>query len=311
MNWTGRNVLVTGANGFLGAHLVKRLVDARATVVCLIKHVTPLQPVPAGASAVPGDVENFDLLCSILKERQVDAVFHLAARPIVLEAQVDPLPTLETNVRGTYNLLEAARRWGKIRALVVATSDKVYGDSPHLPYRERQPLDGRGLYDTSKVCQDVLAQSYARNFKMPIGIARCGNLYGPGDVQWSRIIPGTIKSLLAGERPVIRGDGKSMRDYFYVEDAANAFMTLASSELRGQAYNFGTGHPTSTLEVVEALVARSGVDLPPVVLGGAQGEIHAQYLDCGKAADELGWHPRVGLDEGLDRTWAWYKKVLS
>lgn len=311
--WRGVKVLVTGGNGFLGSHLVHLLVAAGAQVICLIKEKQAFSILDASVTYVSGVVEDLSMVRAIMKD--CDSVFHLAARPVVSEAQVDPFPMLETNVRGTYNVLEAARLHGKLRSVVVVSSDKVYGDAKQLPYTEDTPLNGLGPYDASKVCTDILARSYARSFGLPVAVVRAGNLYGPGDSQWSRVVPGTIKSLLGGERPVIRGDGQSLRDYFYVEDAAAALLTLGAAlddpKVQGEAFNFGTGVPTSTFNVVRDLIERSGSNLEQITKFEACGEIKNQYLDCSKAKALLGWVPRTALSDGLDRTWSWYKANLS
>lgn len=319
--WKDRRVFVTGGNGFLGSHITGRLVDAGATVICLIKEEIPLSRFTLDGTedrvvCVHGIVEDSDLIYDVLCGWQIDAVFHLAAQPIVTEAVKDPLPTWESNVRGTYSVLEAVRQYGGARSVVVASSDKVYGETEKLPYREDCQLGGLSPYDTSKVCTDVIAQSYAKTYDLPIGIARCGNFYGPGDLQWSRIVPGTIRSLLQGERPVIRSDGTPERDYFYVEDAADAFLTLGAEllsrpDLGGEAFNFGTGKPTSVSTVVQKLIACAGQRVEPVVLGEARGEIQAQYLDCSKAKETLGWSHQTEFSEGADRAWAWYRRVFK
>lgn len=315
-NWKDRSVFVTGGNGFLGTHLIRKLSVEGAKVVCLVRGDRPRPGLELHDSVerTHGDVTDVDRLHFILRARQVTAVFHLAAQPIVIDAKADPLSTMESNVRGTYAMLEAARRWGGLHAMVVSTSDKVYDasiDKP--PHREDHPLGGDLPYEASKVCADVISRAYVRSYGLPIAIARCGNLYGPGDLQWSRIVPGTIKSLLAGERPVLRGNGMSMRDYFYVEDAVEALLTLGGAllergDVRGEAFNFGTEKPTRTIDIVRMLAKRSGTGLEPVVQGKAREEIAEQWLNCGRARDLLGWQAKVGLEEGLERTWAWYKE---
>lgn len=317
---TGRRVFVTGGNGFLGSLLVQRLVEQDAEVTCLIKEERPLSRfhtdrLSERVTCVRGVMEDFGLLCEILPSKRIDTVFHLAAQPIIGEAKRDPLPMFESNVRGMYNMLEAARRWGRLRAFVSVTSDKSYGEGEHLPYVETDRLLGIAPYDASKVCADVLSQSYARSYGLPVGIARMGNLYGPGDIQWSRVVPGIVRSLLAGERPIIRSDGRMQRDYFFIEDAVEGLLVLGAAldrpEIRGEAFNFGTGIPTSVLEIVRALISRSGLDIAPVIQNEAVGEISAQYLDCAKAKRLLGWVPRTPLDAGLDFAWGWYKQVLT
>ena len=319
--WSGRSVLITGGNGFLGSWVTRALVDAGASVTCLLKEELPLSPFNVDGTVqrvtcVSGALEDYSTVERVIEEFRIDTCFHLAAQPIVTAARLEPLKTFETNIRGTWHVLEAARRSGRVETLVVASSDKVYGDSDKLPYTEQDPLRGGDPYDVSKACADMLAQSYSRTYGFPIGIARCGNFYGPGDLQWSRIVPGTIRSLACGERPVVRSDGTFLRDYLYVEDAVDAFLTLAGQlhrpEVRGQAFNFGTEKPTTVLDVVEHLTRLSGkTNLPPVILNTARGEIPAQYLSCAKARALLGWTHRTGLSDGLAKTYEWYERFLS
>ncbi len=319
-NWREKNVLVTGANGFLGSWVTKALVDEGARVICLIKEDLPLSLFNLTGTIdrvtkVAGTLEDYATVEKVIREFGVEICFHLAAQPIVTAAQSEPRLTFETNIRGTWNLLEAVRKVGRVTALVVASSDKVYGDLEELPYIEGNPLLGRSPYDASKVCTDVLAQSYFRTYGLPIGIARCGNFYGPGDLQWSRIVPGTIRSLESHTNPVIRSDGTYVRDYFYVEDGAGAFLTLASQlnrpEVQGQAFNFGTETPTKVLDVVDKLIDLSGKrNLKPKILNEAKGEIREQYLSCAKARKLLNWSHRTTLSEGLSGTYSWYKQFL-
>lgn len=323
MNWRNRNVFVTGGNGFLGSYVVRELLNAGARVTCLIRESIPGSRFHVDGldrfdhvTCVSGALEDFDLLCRVLVDQEIDTVFHLAAKPIVGEAIRDPLPSLEANIRGTYYLLEAARRWGKLRAFPLITSDKVFGESERLPYRETDPLLGAAPYDASKVCADVMAQCYAKTYAMPIGVMRAGNFFGPGDMQWSRIIPGTIRKLLSGERPVIRSDGTLLRDYLYVEDAARGMIALGVAldrrEVRGEVFNFGTGTPTSVLDLVKMLIVRSKTpEMEPVIENRAAHEIQAQYLDSSKAWDMLRWKATTTLEQGLDVTWAWYERFFG
>jgi len=319
--WAGREVVVTGANGFLGSWLTAALVERGARVTCLMKEDLPLsvwsqRGLGARVQMVPGILEDVGAMERLFEARPFEVCFHLAAQPIVTAAQADPRPTLEANVQGTWNLLEAARRRGGLAAIVVTTSDKVYGDAERLPYEEGDALLGRDPYEASKACADILAQTYFRTYGLPIGIARCGNFYGPGDLQWSRIVPGTIRSLVEGQRPVIRSDGTYVRDYFYVEDAVEAVLTLAERlekpDVHGHAFNFGTETPTRVLDVVAGLTRLAKrPDLAPLVLDEARGEIRAQYLSCAKALRMLGWHHRTPLPEGLARSWEWYVRFLA
>ncbi len=316
--WRNRNVFVTGATGLLGSWLVEALVERGANVVCLVRDAVPRSRlVSSGAIervvVVRGELEDFETVLRAINEYEIDTVFHLAAQTIVGTASRSVLSTFEANVKGTWNLLEACRATGKlVQRILVASSDKAYGEHATLPYTEDFPLLGRFPYDASKACAEILAASYARSFRLPIATTRCGNLYGGGDLNWSRIVPGTIRSALLGERPIIRSNGKLVRDYFYVEDAALAYLFLAERmlehDLAGQAFNFGTGTPKSVLELVALILAATGrKDLEPRILDQATNEIEAQYLDCTKAREVLGWSSRFTLEQGLERTVAWYR----
>jgi CDP-glucose 4,6-dehydratase len=251
-----------------------------------------------------------------LGEYEIDTVIHLAAQTIVGIANRNPVSTFETNIQGTWNLLEACRRSACVRAVVVASSDKAYGDQEALPYSEDSPLQGRHPYDVSKSCADLLAHTYAQTYGMPVVITRCGNFYGGGDLNWNRIVPGTIRSVLRGERPVIRSDGQYVRDYFYVEDGASAYMLLAEQlychkELRGLAFNFSNELQITVLDLVNRILQAMGSDLEPDTRDEATNEIRRQYLSAERARTMLHWSPRFTLEEGLERTIAWYKEFLQ
>jgi CDP-glucose 4,6-dehydratase len=320
--WTNRNVLVTGATGLLGSWTVDALLARGARVTTIIRDQVPeSRLVTTGAIArvqvVHGGVEDYETCLRAMNEYEIDTVFHLAAQTIVGMAARSALSTFETNVRGTWTLLEACRELGPlVKRVVVASSDKAYGSHEKLPYREDAPLQGRFPYDVSKSCADLIALSYAATYGLPIAITRCGNLFGGGDWNASRIVPGTIRSLLRGERPIVRSTGKLVRDYFYVEDAVLAYLLLAEKleplKLAGQAFNFGTGKPMSVLEIVTAIrKALNREDLEPEILGRNDGEIPAQYLDCTKARDVLAWKPAFSLEEGLSRTISWYRETAA
>lgn len=316
----GMAVLVTGATGIVGGWLVRRLLGLEVDVVVLLRD----EPARAElfrsgdvsrVTRVRGELENGMLLERILVDYDVRLVIHLGAQTQVVTARREPLGTLEANVRGTYQLLDAARRLDTPPAVVVASSDKAYGETDTLPYTEDHPLAGRGIYDASKSAADLISLAYARDCGLPVAIARCGNIYGGGDLNWDRIVPGTIRSLLAGERPVLRSDGSPRRDYLYVEDAVSAYLRLAEATIAGhavgEAFNFGHNMAVSALEIVNELqliLARE--DLEPVVLDNAPHEISDQYLDASKASDQLGWRPTYGLREGLTETVAWYRDLL-
>ena len=314
-------VLVTGATGIVGGWLVRRLLEIGSDVVILLRdepaHAELFRSGDvARVTRVRGDLENGRLLERILVDYDVRLVFHLAAQTQVGTAHDEPLGTLEANVRGTYLLLEAARRQTRPPAVVVASSDKAYGASETLPYTEDHPLAGRGIYDASKSAADLIATAYADSYGLPLAIARCGNIYGGGDLNWERIVPGTIRSLLAGERPVLRSDGRPRRDYLYVHDAVSAYLRLAEAVLAGdwvgEAFNFGLNEPVSVLEIVDELRGILGrMDLEPRILASASNEIPDQYLDASKARARLGWKPGFGLRSGLTETVAWYRDLLA
>lgn len=317
----GVPILVTGATGIVGGWLIRRLLDLGAEIVILLRdEPAHAQLFRSGdvsrVTRVRGNLENGQLLERILVDYDVRLIFHLGAQTQVVTAHREPLGTLEANVRGTYQLLEAARRQARPPAVVVASSDKAYGVSTTLPYTEDHPLAGRGIYDASKSAADLIATAYAASYGLPVVIARCGNIYGGGDLNWDRIVPGTIRALLAGERPVLRSDGRPRRDYLYVQDAVSAYLRLAeavlSGDAAGEAFNFGHRDPVAVLEIVDALRAIIGRDdLDPIILGGATDEIPDQYLDASKADARLDWRPLFGLHEGLTETVAWYRDLLA
>jgi len=265
---------------------------------------------------VRGDVRDQALLERVLAEYEIDTVIHLAAQTIVTIANGNPVSTFETNVGGTWALLEACRRSPAVRQIVLASSDKAYGEHDALPYDENTPLQGRHPYDVSKSCADLIARAYAVTYGLPVGITRCGNFYGGGDLNWNRIVPGTIRSVLRGERPVIRSDGMYVRDYFYVEDGAAAYMVLAERmaakpELRGEAFNFSNEHKLTVLDIARSILRLMDSDLGLEVRDEVANEIREQYLNAAKARQVLDWHPLFSLEDGLRRTIEWYREFLE
>lgn len=319
--WAGRPALVTGATGLSGSWLVRRLHESEAHVVCLVRDWVPESELVRSGLAervtlVRGDVSNGPLVDRVLSEYAIDTVFHLAAQAIVSTALADPVATFETNVGGTWTVLDACRRAPTVRQIVLASSDKAYGDQRDLPYREDSPLQGRHPYDSSKACADLIAQAYAACFGLPVVVTRYANLFGGGDLHWSRIVPGTIRSLLRGEPPVIRSDGRYVRDYLYADDAAAAYMLVAERlserpELAGEAFNFSNEEPLTVLELVERIAVLFGSSLDPVVLNEASHEIRRQYMSAEKAKELLGWQRGFTLEEGLRRTIEWYRQFLG
>jgi CDP-glucose 4,6-dehydratase len=320
--WRDRPTLVTGATGFLGGWLVKALLDRGASVVCLVRDsVGECELVRQGwvdqVRVVHGDVRRQSLVERALGEYSIDTVFHIAAQAVVAVANLNPVSTFDTNIRGTWTVLEACRRSPAVRQVVMASSDKAYGPHTTLPYVESMPLQGRYPYDVSKSCADMIARTYAVTYNLPVIVSRCANLYGGGDLNWNRIVPGTIRSVLRGERPVIRSDGKRVRDYLYVEDGASSYLLLAESlanrpDLAGMAFNFGHREPISALAFVERIIAACGRgDLKPEVRGDTDNEIPDQYLDPTQARTVLGWEAAFDHNKGLARTVEWYRKFLA
>lgn len=317
--WSGRTVLVTGAGGFIASWICKTLVEAGSAVIGIVRdsvgeHLLHVHGLRDRVIILRGSVTDFALVERALNEYEVDTCLHLAAQTQVGVSNRSPLSTFESNIKGTWTVLEACRLTGSVARVVVASSDKAYGEQPVLPYREDNPLNGRFPYDASKVCTDVLAQSYAATFGLPVAVTRCANVYGGGDLNWARLIPGTIRSIWRGEAPVIRSDGTPERDYLYVADAAAAYLALAErageAGIAGRAFNFGWGEPISAAALVERLLAAAGSRLRPQVLGRAKAEISRQFLDSRRAHDVLQWRPRVPLADGLARTIAWYDDYL-
>lgn len=319
--WRDRRVFVTGGTGLVGGWLIQRLIELNADVVALVRDWVPgSRFVRLGLekriNVIRGDVRHQAELERALGEYEVDTVVHLAAQTIVGIANRNPISTFETNIGGTWALLEAVRRSPTVKAVVIASSDKAYGTPRTLPYVETAPLMGEHPYDVSKSCADMIAQCYAKTWKVPVAITRCGNFFGGGDLNWNRIIPGTVRSLFRGERPVIRSDGRFVRDYIYVEDAVDSYLYLAEAlrrdpELAGEAFNFATGKPLSVIEVVDAIRAEINSDLEPIILNEAFNEIREQHLDSSKAQKLLKWHARFGFQQGLPRTVEWYRDYLS
>ncbi|MDP9176998.1 MAG: GDP-mannose 4,6-dehydratase [Gemmatimonadota bacterium] len=324
--WKGRNVFVTGATGLLGSWLTEELLRLGASVTCLIRDWVPesrlvdthgdREALISRTRVLRGDLEDLSVLVRGLNEYEIDTVFHLGAQTIVGAAARSPLSTFDSNIRGTWNVLEACRSCPKlIQRVVIASSDKAYGEHAQLPYTEDMPLEGRFPYDASKSCADLIALSYSHTFRTPVAVTRCGNLFGGGDMNFNRLVPGTIRSALEGEPPVIRSDGTFVRDYFYIRDAVDAYLQLAErlpdDGFRGEAFNFGTETPLSVLELVDAILGIVGkTELRPLILNEARQEIPRQYLDCKKARTLLSWRANYTLEAGLRETIEWYRQWL-
>ena len=319
--WKNKNVFVTGCTGLLGSWLVKDLVEKGANVTGLIRDWVPksnliLQDSINKINTIRGDVNDYFLMERILNEYEIDTVFHLAAQTIVSIANRNPMSTFETNIKGTWNILEACRRNTTVKRVIVASSDKAYGEHEILPYTENAPLKGSHPYDVSKSCADLLAFSYHNTYELPVCITRCGNFYGGGDLNFNRIVPGTIRSILLDERPIIRSDGTFIRDYIYIRDAVNAYLFLAEKmdelDIHGEAFNFSNEIQLTVLELTNQILrTMDKADFEPNVLNEVKGEIMHQYLSAAKAKNILGWSPTYTVEEGLKETIDWYKEFFK
>jgi CDP-glucose 4,6-dehydratase len=317
--WSGRTALVTGIGGFVGSGLARGLLARGANVVGIVRDSPGMRLLAAldlaeQVDIVRGSITDEGLVERTIGEYTADAVFHLAAQSQVGVANANPVSTFETNIAGTWTVLEACRRSPSVQRVVVASSDKAYGDSPLLPYTEETPLNGSYPYDASKACTDILTRSYAVSFGVPAAIVRCANIYGPGDTNWARLVPGTIRSVLAGEDPIVRSDGTPERDYLFIDDAVHGYLCVADAlpQVAGEAFNIGTDSPVSAIDLVQRIADRAGAfEVSPRILGAATNEIDCQWLASGKARDVVGWTASTSLDEGLDACLAWYRRHLD
>ncbi|MCL4416106.1 MAG: GDP-mannose 4,6-dehydratase [Actinobacteria bacterium] len=313
--WKNKNVFITGATGFLGSWLTKYLLEENSNITILARDWVPYSKLYTDnlnkkINIIKGEIENYFLLERILNEYEVDIVFHLAAQTIVSIANNNPISTFETNIKGTWNVLEACRRNKRIKKIIAASSDKAYGDQKILPYNEYTSLTGRHPYDVSKSCADLICKSYNETYDLPVCVTRCGNFYGGGDLNFNRIIPGTIRSVLNNDPPIIRSDGSYIRDYFYIEDAVLAYLLLAEKmddkSFHGEAFNFSNEIQITVLDLVNKIIKLMGSNLKPVILNEATNEIKHQYLSAKKAKDLLGWKSEYDLNVGLQKTISYY-----
>ena len=321
MEWKGKNVLVTGADGFIASWIAKELVDRWANVITIVRDIKKprisldLLGIRDKITVVQGDITDYDLVLRTFNEYSLDSCFHLAAQAIVGIANRSPVSTFDSNIRGTWTVLEAARNSKTIERVVVASSDKAYGDQEKLPYTEDMPLLGAYPYDASKACTDILSRCFAKTYGLPIAMTRCANVYGGADLHMDRIVPGTICAVLKGETPIIRSDGTPKRDYIYIKDVVNAYIALAENlgrkDVRGEAFNFGTEKPITVLDLFNKIIKICGKDVKPKILNEAKNEIQCQYLATEKARKVLGWGVKFSLDEGLKETVEWYKDYLK
>jgi len=319
--WKNKNVYVTGCTGLLGSWLVKDLIGNGANVTGLIRDWVPrsnliLQDSINQINTVRGDINDYFLMERILNEYEIDTVFHLAAQTIVSIANRNPISTFETNIKGTWNILEACRRNPTVKRIIIASSDKAYGEHEILPYTEDAPLKGSHPYDVSKSCADLLAHTYYNTYGIPVCITRCGNFYGGGDLNFNRIVPGTIRSILNNECPIIRSNGMFIRDYIYIRDAVKAYLFLAekmdSLNIHGEAFNFSNEIQLTVLELTNKILDMMGIiDLKPVILNEVKGEISHQYLSAAKAKSVLEWNPKYTVEDGLKETIDWYREFFK
>nr|WEZ29384.1 GDP-mannose 4,6-dehydratase [Bacillus subtilis] len=318
--WKNKNVFVTGCTGLLGSYLVKELIDQGANVTGLVRDHVPQSNLYQGEhikkmNIVRGSLEDLAVIERALGEYEIDTVFHLAAQAIVGVANRNPISTFEANILGTWNILEACRKHPLIKRVIVASSDKAYGDQENLPYDENMPLQGNHPHDVSKSCADLISHTYFHTYGLPVCITRCGNLYGGGDLNFNRIIPQTIQLVLNGEAPEIRSDGTFVRDYFYIEDAVQAYLLLAEkmeeNNLAGEAFNFSNEIQLTVLELVEKILKKMNSNLKPKVLNQGSNEIKHQYLSAEKARKLLNWTPAYTIDEGLEKTIEWYTEFFK
>lgn len=318
--WKGKRVLITGYEGFLGSHLTRALLKNRAKVWGLDIKTHRRDTILSGnelksMTVIRGSVKNFSLLTGIIKKEKIELVFHLAATSLVGEALQKPLEAFSTNIEGTWNILETCRQAKLADGIIVASSDKAYGRHNMLPYLEDYPLAGAHPYDVSKSCADLLAHTYFQTYNLPVCITRCGNIYGPGDFNFSRIVPDTIRSIVKDKTLLIRSDGKFTRDYIFIDDIITAYMLLAQKmaklNLQGEAFNFSDEDPVPVLELVKKIYRLTGKKEDFKILNQAKFEIKHQYLSSGKARRLLGWKPKFSLESGLSSTICWYRELLK
>jgi CDP-glucose 4,6-dehydratase len=323
MNWEGKNVLVTGATGFVGSWLTKSLVEKKANVIALIRDHIPDSPLiymgiyPKLKAVVEGDIIDYATVNRVFNEYDINTCIHLAAQTIVGAANRSPIPTFETNIKGTWNILEVALKSETLERIVIASTDKVYGEPIKLPITEEHPLAATYPYDASKACVEILTRAYFETYDLPVCLTRCCNIYGGGDLNFSRIVPDTIRSIILNKNPIIRSDGTPVRDFIYIDDVVNAYITLAenvdSKNVKGEAFNFGSNSPIKILDLVNKMIKISGKNLKPLIKGKGKikGEISEQYLSSKKAKEILNWKPEVPLEDGLKKTIKWYEDFFT
>lgn len=316
--WKNKNVLVTGAGGFKGSHLVEKLSKTEANIISLVRDFDPksyfeTQGLGKESIVIIGDLKNFVKIADILSKYEITSIFHLGAQPIVTTALMNPSETLNSNIMGTVNILEAARLYGKVSEIVIVSSDKAYGPCKRIPYKEEERLQGRAPYDVSKSCMDLIAQMYARVYDMPIVITRCSNVFGPGDLNMNRIVPGTLKAIIKKEPLEIRSDGKMVREYIYVKDTVDAYISLAESmdKVKGEAFNIASRDIMNVLEIVKRISHTLRQPIKWRILNKARTEIPKQYLDGSKIKKFIGWEPKISFEQAILETYDWYEENLD
>jgi len=318
--WKNKNVLITGYEGFLGSHLSKKLLELKANLygldILVYRKNTILTKEDLNKiHIIKGSVEDYSLLLKIIRKNKINIVFHLAAKSLVADALNNPCQAFSTNIQGTWNLLEACRNHSQLKAIIVASSDKAYGEQKKLPYREDSPLMGNHPYDVSKSCADLIANAYYHTYQLPLAISRCGNIYGPGDFNFSRIIPDTIRAGLLDKTLLIRSNGRFIRDYIFIDDVIEGYILLVEKieklSLYGEAFNFSNEKPISVLNLVKKIYSLLGKKPKYKILNQARYEINRQYLDSSKAKQILGWRPKYSLEKGLNITIQWYKSYFE
>lgn len=316
--WENKNVLVTGAGGFKGSHLVEELSKTQANIISLVRDFDPksyfeTQGLNQKSTVVIGDLKDYRKIVDILSKYSITTIFHLGAQPIVTTALLNPIETLETNIMGTVNVLEASRNYSKIEEIVMVSSDKAYGPTDKIPYKETERLQGKAPYDVSKSCADLIAQMYFNVFNLPITIARCANVFGPGDLNWNRIVPGIMKSVIKNKTLIIRSDGKKVREYIYVKDSVDAYISLAENieKTKNEAFNISGKNILSVLEIIEKSSESLGKKINYEVIDQTTAEIQKQFLDGSKIKEYIGWEARTEFEEAIKKTFEWYKKRLN
>lgn len=321
--WKNKTVLITGSTGFVGSWVTKKLVQENARVISLVRdeHKKSSMNLICGSdlpdTIIHGDISNFQLISRVISEYNVNIVLHLAAQAIVGVANNQPLSTFKSNIEGTWNVLEACKNSSSVKSIVIASSDKSYGEPQFVPIKENHPLNAVYPYDASKACAEILSKTYAKSYGLPVLITKCSNIYGGGDLNFNRIIPETIKSIIQNKNPIIRSDGTPIRDFIFIEDIVNAYLIIAemlfeNKELRGETFNFGTSHPTSVLELVSTIIKLMGNQtIKPIIQNNSKNEIQEQYLDSTKAHEQLNWNAQISLNEGLLKSINWYKSYLK